>query len=83
MISDAMLFDTHERIATFALEERMPTIAPSPEQAESGMLFAYGTSRPEMYRQAATYVKKILAGKVRLERRPHSRIDARVSVTSC
>jgi putative ABC transport system substrate-binding protein len=62
MISDAMLFDTKERIATFALQERMPTIAPSPEQAESGMLFAYGTSRPEMYRHAATYVKKILAG---------------------
>jgi putative ABC transport system substrate-binding protein len=62
MISDAMLFDTHKRIATFALEERMPTIAPSSEQAESGMLFAYGASRPEMYRHAATYVKKILAG---------------------
>ncbi|MBR0939030.1 ABC transporter substrate-binding protein [Bradyrhizobium jicamae] len=62
MISDAVLFETHERIAAFALEERVPTIAPSPEQAEAGMLFGYGTSRPEMYRHAGTYVKKILAG---------------------
>jgi putative tryptophan/tyrosine transport system substrate-binding protein len=62
LLSDAMLFETHERIATFARQERLPTIAPNPEQAESGFLFGYGTSRPEMYRHAATYVKKILAG---------------------
>ncbi len=62
MIPDAMLFETHGRIAAFALEQRLPTIAPSSEQADAGMLFGYGTSRPEMYRHAATYVKKILAG---------------------
>jgi putative ABC transport system substrate-binding protein len=62
MIADSMLFQIHERIVAFALKERVPTIAPTPEHGESGMLFAYGASRPEMYRRAATYVRKILAG---------------------
>ena len=62
MLSDAMLFDAHPRIALFALKQRIPTIGPSPEQAESGMLLAYGASRPAMYRRAADYVKRILAG---------------------
>jgi putative ABC transport system substrate-binding protein len=62
MIADSMLFQIHERIVAFALKERLPTIAPTPEHGESGMLFAYGASRPEMYRRAATYVRKILAG---------------------
>jgi putative ABC transport system substrate-binding protein len=62
MIADSMLFETHERIVAFALKERLPTIAPTPEHGASGMLLAYGASRPEMYRRAATYVTKILAG---------------------
>jgi len=62
MIADSMLFDAHERIVAFALQERIATIAPTPEHGASGMLLAYGASRPEMYRRAATYVRKILAG---------------------
>jgi putative ABC transport system substrate-binding protein len=62
MIADSMLFDAHERIVAFALKERIATIAPTPEHGASGMLLAYGASRPEMYRRAATYVRKILAG---------------------
>lgn len=62
MLSDAMLFDAHPRIAAFALKQRIPTIGPSPEQAQAGMLLAYGASRPAMYRRAADYVKRILAG---------------------
>jgi putative ABC transport system substrate-binding protein len=62
MVADSMLFDVHRRIAAFALKEMLPTIAPTPEHGEAGMLFAYGASRPEMYRRAAVYVKKILSG---------------------
>jgi putative ABC transport system substrate-binding protein len=62
MNSDAMLFQHRERIASFALNERLPSISPSPEGAESGFLLAYGADRPDMYRRAATYVRKILAG---------------------
>ena len=62
MIADSMLFETHERIVAFALQERIATIAPTPEHGESGMLLAYGASRPEMYRRAAAYVRRILAG---------------------
>ena len=60
--SDAMLFQHRARIASFALKERLPAISTSPESAESGFLMAYGANRPDMYRRAATYAKKILAG---------------------
>ena len=62
MNSDAMLFQHRQRIAAFALNERLPSISPSPENAEAGFLLAYGADRPDMYRRAAAYVKKILAG---------------------
>jgi putative ABC transport system substrate-binding protein len=62
LIADSMLFEVHKRIVAFAREQRLPTIAPTPEHGASGMLFAYGASRPEMYRRAATYVARILNG---------------------
>ena len=60
--SDAMLFQHRARIAAFALKQRLPSISTSPEGAESGFLLAYGADRPDMYRRAATYATKILAG---------------------
>ena len=60
--SDAMIFDGRARISAFALKHRLPSIGQSPEYAESGVLFGLGTSRPAMYRRAARYVSRILAG---------------------
>ena len=60
--SDAMLLQYRDRIAAFALKERLPSIGTSPETAKSGYLLAYGANRPDMYRRAATYARKILAG---------------------
>ena len=61
-IGDSMLFQHRARIAAFALKQRLPSISTSSEGAESGFLLAYGADRPDMYRRAATYVTKILAG---------------------
>ena len=62
MNSDAMLFQHRGRIGTFALKQRLAAITTSPQDAESGFLLAYGADRPDMYRRAATYARKILAG---------------------
>ena len=60
--SDASLTDQRERIAAFALKNRIPTISNGTLFVASGGLIGYGTSSPDMFRRAATYVKKILAG---------------------
>ena len=60
--SDAMLIQHRDRIAAFALKQRIPAIGTSPEAADSGYLLAYGADRLEIYRRAANYARKILAG---------------------
>jgi putative tryptophan/tyrosine transport system substrate-binding protein len=51
------------RIMTFAEQNHLPTIFPVPRLVRSGDgLMAYGTSTEEQYRQAATFVDKILKG---------------------
>ena len=62
LIGDYMLFDQRDRIAAFALRQRTPMFAGSPQYAASGALMTYGTSPTEMYRRSAAYVKQILAG---------------------
>ena len=52
----------HQRLADFAIENRMPTIGTVREFAERGMLVAYGTSFVELWRRSAAYVDKILKG---------------------
>ncbi len=60
--SDASLTDQRERIAAFALKNRIPAISNGVLFVASGGLIGYGTNSPDMYRRAATYVKKLLAG---------------------
>jgi putative tryptophan/tyrosine transport system substrate-binding protein len=62
VVGDAALNDLRERIATLALRHRLPTVSSMPEFTDAGGLIAYGPSRRDMYRRAATYVKRILAG---------------------
>jgi putative ABC transport system substrate-binding protein len=49
-------------IADFALKNRIPSIADERSFAEAGVLVSYGPSFIDTFRQAATYVDKILKG---------------------
>jgi ABC-type uncharacterized transport system substrate-binding protein len=48
--------------ARLAAKHRLPVMYPSREDVDAGGLVAYGTSWPGQYRQAATFVHKILRG---------------------
>ena len=57
------LTSLHRRqIAHFALKKRLPAMYAAREWAEAGGLMAYGPSFPDLWRQAAVYVDKILKG---------------------
>ncbi len=51
-----------QRIAEFAVKNRLPTITNSPTFVKSGALMLYGASFPEQYRRAGIYIDKILKG---------------------
>jgi putative tryptophan/tyrosine transport system substrate-binding protein len=51
-----------ERIADAALKSRLPAITNAGEFPQAGLLMSYGPNLPDLYRQAATYVDKILRG---------------------
>jgi putative ABC transport system substrate-binding protein len=50
------------RLAELALKSRLPSISNGSESPKAGGLMSYGPSFLDIYRQSATYVKKILAG---------------------
>ena len=50
------------RIVDLSAKHRLPSIYASRDYVEAGGLMAYGTSFPDSYRHAATYVDKILKG---------------------
>jgi putative ABC transport system substrate-binding protein len=57
------LFVTHaSRLIRLAATGRLPTVYPFPQFAEAGGLIAYGNRQADLYREAATYVDKILKG---------------------
>jgi putative ABC transport system substrate-binding protein len=49
-------------IAQFALKQRLPAIAGRREEADAGILIAYGLSYADMFRDTAVCVDKILKG---------------------
>jgi ABC-type uncharacterized transport system substrate-binding protein len=49
-------------IVDLASKARVPAIYPEREYAEAGGLIAYGANVPEHFRQAASYVDRILRG---------------------
>lgn len=51
-----------QQIAEFAINARIPAIFPFAEMVEAGGLMSYGTRIPDLFRQAARYVDKILRG---------------------
>ena len=60
--SGAAMFAERKRIAMLAVKYRLAGIYPEKGFVEEGGLLSYGIDRPSQYRQAATYVDKILKG---------------------
>jgi putative ABC transport system substrate-binding protein len=61
-IGDGMLMDNRMRIVEFAARSRLPAVFPDREFAEAGGLMTYGPNLASNFRQAASYVDKILKG---------------------
>ena len=59
---DPLVFMLRRETATLAAKYRLPMVYPSSEDVEAGGLVAYGTNVPEQYREAATFIHKILRG---------------------
>jgi putative ABC transport system substrate-binding protein len=60
---DSLLFTTHRvRLARQAAESRLPAIYGYREMVDVGGLMSYGPHLPDLYRQAARYVDRILRG---------------------
>jgi putative ABC transport system substrate-binding protein len=59
---DPMFGSQRKRILDFAAKSRLPVMGATPENAEDGVLMAYGTDFAELYRRIAIYVDKILKG---------------------
>jgi putative tryptophan/tyrosine transport system substrate-binding protein len=59
---DALMATNRNRIYTFALSARLPTIIGSREQVEGGGFISYGPNFVDLYRRSADYVDKILRG---------------------
>jgi putative ABC transport system substrate-binding protein len=57
-----MLFAEYGRIASLAADNRLPAIYAAREGPQVGGLMSYGANLPDLYRQTATYVDKILKG---------------------
>jgi ABC-type uncharacterized transport system substrate-binding protein len=62
VIPDAMFWNNRATIIDLASKARVPAIYPEREYAEAGGLIAYGANVPEHFRQAASYVDRILRG---------------------
>ena len=62
VVADSFFVLWRQRIAELALRARLPTIFPARDSVEAGGLMSYGNSLAEFFRQAATYVDKVLKG---------------------
>jgi len=58
----ALIRDNAQRIAGFALENRLPSVYPYSEAVDAGGLMSYGADLPASYQRVAHYVDKILKG---------------------
>jgi putative ABC transport system substrate-binding protein len=59
---DPVLYGLRGPIADIALRLRLPAIADTRENAQAGLLLAYGAQFPDLYRRSATYADQILRG---------------------
>ncbi len=61
-VEDQLTFTYRARVLEFAAMSRLPAIYGLREFVDAGGLMSYGTDRRDLYRRAATYVHRILAG---------------------
>jgi putative ABC transport system substrate-binding protein len=59
---DAVTFPLRAKIAQLALEAKLPGVYGPRQWAEVGGLISYGVNLPEIYRESADYVDRILRG---------------------
>ena len=59
---DPLVFMLRRETAALAAKLKLPMIYSTPEDADAGGLIAYGADIPSQYRQAATFMSKILRG---------------------
>jgi putative ABC transport system substrate-binding protein len=62
MLGDGVLLQYRSQIGAMALKNRLPAASALKEDAEAGLLLAYGADFPDLYRQAAKFVDKIFKG---------------------
>ena len=62
VLADPFLVSQRNRIAQFAIENRLPSAYTYREHVEAGGLMAYTPNYHDLFRRAATYVDKILKG---------------------
>jgi len=62
VLFDPVMFGYRTRITEFASKNRLPSMYPHREYAESGGLMAYGVDLRDNYRRAASYADRILKG---------------------
>lgn len=53
----------HAAVAQMALKNRLPALAPNPGFPNAGGLMSYSSHQPTQFREAATFVDKILKGR--------------------
>jgi putative ABC transport system substrate-binding protein len=61
-LGDPLVIPGRQRTSELARKYRLPTMANRAEEVEAGLLMSYGPNRAEQFRQAATYMDKILKG---------------------
>jgi ABC-type uncharacterized transport system substrate-binding protein len=62
MTTSALFLSHRARLAELALKHHLPTLGGDRDFVDAGVLAAYGTHYPDLYRRAAQFVDKILKG---------------------
>jgi len=62
IVADPFLITERERIATFAMANRLPSISAYRQYPEVGGLMSYGPSYSDLFRRAASYIDRIVRG---------------------
>jgi putative ABC transport system substrate-binding protein len=62
VLADTFLVGQRNRIAQFAIENKLPSAYTYREHAEAGGLIAYAPNYHDLFRRAAAYVDKVLKG---------------------